>query len=124
VLFHTPLFTFVRPLALLIFNNLTCFVCFCNKQAFTSRLDRGSKNGHEMMRRILKCVRTHDLRSNADAVARNAEDERSPISLHLTESALAVFCSRPCAIRSTVDNWHVRTHALRSNAGPFPAAYK
>jgi hypothetical protein len=28
VLFHTPLFTFVRPLALLIFNNLTCFVCF------------------------------------------------------------------------------------------------
>jgi hypothetical protein len=49
VLFHTPLFTFVRPLALLIFNYLTYFVCFCNKQAFTSRLDRGSKNGHELM---------------------------------------------------------------------------
>jgi hypothetical protein len=28
VLFHTHLFMFVRPLALLIFNNLTCFVCF------------------------------------------------------------------------------------------------
>jgi hypothetical protein len=28
VLFHTHLFTFVRPLALLIFNNLTCIVCF------------------------------------------------------------------------------------------------
>jgi hypothetical protein len=58
VLFYTPLFTFVRPLALLIFNNLTCFVCFCNKQAFTSRLDRGSKNGHEMMK-------NPEVRSNA-----------------------------------------------------------
>jgi hypothetical protein len=28
VLVHTPLFTFVRPLVLLIFTNLTCFVCF------------------------------------------------------------------------------------------------
>jgi hypothetical protein len=58
VLFYTPLFTFVRPLALLIFNNLTCFVCFCNKQAFTSHLDRGSKNGHEMMK-------NPEVRSNA-----------------------------------------------------------
>jgi hypothetical protein len=54
-----PLFTFVRPLALLIFNCLTCFVCFCNKQAFTSRLDRGSKNGHEMMKK------NPEVRSNA-----------------------------------------------------------
>jgi hypothetical protein len=77
-----------------------------------------------MMRRILKCFRTHDLRSNADAVARNAEDERSPVSLRLTEPALTVFCDRPCAVRLTVDNWHVRTHALRSNACLFPAAYK
>jgi hypothetical protein len=59
VLFYTLLFTFVRPLALLIFNNLTCFVCFCNKQAFTSRLDRGSKNGHEMMKK------NPEVRSNA-----------------------------------------------------------
>jgi hypothetical protein len=59
VLFHTPLFMFVRPLALLIFNYLTCFVCFCNKQAFTSRLDRGSKNGHEMMKK------DPEVRSNA-----------------------------------------------------------
>jgi hypothetical protein len=28
VLSHTPLFMFVRPLALLIFNNFTCFICF------------------------------------------------------------------------------------------------
>jgi hypothetical protein len=28
VLFHTPLFMFVRPLALLISNNFTCFYCF------------------------------------------------------------------------------------------------
>jgi hypothetical protein len=98
VLFHTPLFTFVRPLALLIFNYLTCFVCFCNKQAFTSRLDRGSKNGHEMMKKNPK------VRLNADAVARNAEDERSPVSPRLMEPALAVFCGRPCAVRSTVDN--------------------
>jgi hypothetical protein len=48
-----------------------------------------------MMRRILKCVQTHDLRSNADAVARNAEDERSLVSPRLTEPALAVFCDRP-----------------------------
>jgi hypothetical protein len=43
VLFHTPLFMFVRPLALLIFNNFTCFIFFCNKQALTSHLDRRSK---------------------------------------------------------------------------------
>jgi hypothetical protein len=77
-----------------------------------------------MMGRVLKCVRTHHLRSNADAVARSAEDERSPVSPRLTEPALAVFCGRPCAVRSTVDNWHVRTHALRLNAGLFLAAYK
>jgi hypothetical protein len=59
VLFYTPLFTFVRPLALLIFNYLTCFVCFCNKQAFTSRLDQGRKNGHEMMKK------NPEVRSNA-----------------------------------------------------------
>jgi hypothetical protein len=52
------------------------------------------------------------------------EDERSPVSPRLTEPALAVICDRPCAVRSTVDNRHVRTHALRSNAGPFSAAYK
>jgi hypothetical protein len=74
-----------------------------------------------MMRRFLKCVRTHDLRSNADAVARGAEDECSPVSLRLTEPALAVICGRPCAMRSTVDNWRVRTHDLRSNASLYPA---
>jgi hypothetical protein len=63
---------FVGSLALLIFNKLTCFVFFCNKQALTSRLDQGSKNGHKMMRRFLKCVQTHDLRLNADAVARRS----------------------------------------------------
>jgi hypothetical protein len=70
VLFHTPLFTFVRPLALLIFNNLTCFVCFCNKQAFTSRLDRGSKNGHEMMMKNLEVRSNAMLRTNAVQSAR------------------------------------------------------
>jgi hypothetical protein len=28
VLFHTPLFMFVRPLALLISKHFTCFICF------------------------------------------------------------------------------------------------
>jgi hypothetical protein len=50
------------------------------------------KNGHEMMRRFQKCVRTHGMRSNVDAVARRAEDERSPVSPRLTEPALAVIC--------------------------------
>jgi hypothetical protein len=65
-----------------------------------------------------QCVRTQ-TRSHAEP-----EDERSPVSPRLTEPALAVICGRPCAVRSTVDNRHVRTHALRSNAGPFSAAYK
>jgi hypothetical protein len=43
VLFHTPLFMFVRPLALLIFNNFTCFICFVINRPFTSHLDRRSK---------------------------------------------------------------------------------
>jgi hypothetical protein len=51
------------------------------------------------------------VRSNADAVARRAEDESSPVSPHLTELALAVICGRPCAAHSTVDNWRVRTQA-------------
>jgi hypothetical protein len=40
------------------------------------------------------------------------EDERSPVSPRLTEPALAVFCGRLCAVRSTVDNRHVRTQAF------------
>jgi hypothetical protein len=121
VFFHTPLFMFVRPLALLIFNNLTLFCVFCNKQALTSCLDRGSKNEHEMRRRFQKCVRTHGMRSNVDAVARKAKDEHSPVSQRLTEPALEVICGRPCATRSTVDNWHVQTHDLCSNASLYLA---
>jgi hypothetical protein len=94
---------------------------FCNKQALTSCLDRGSKNEHELRRRFQKCVRTHGMRSNVDAVARRAEDERSLVSPRLTEPALAVICGRPCATRLTVDNWRVQTHDLRSNAGLYPA---
>jgi ATP/ADP translocase len=43
---------------------------FCFNQVLTSRIDRGSKNGHEMMRRVLKCVRTQCLRTNAVQSAR------------------------------------------------------
>jgi hypothetical protein len=50
----------------------------------------------------------HGLRSNAEAVARRDEVERSPISLRLTRPALAVICGRPCVARSTMDNWRVR----------------
>jgi hypothetical protein len=111
---------FVRPLALLIFNNLTCFVCFVINRPLHHVLIEGA-NGHEMMRRFLKCVRTHGLRSNTDTVARRAEDERSLVSLCLTESALAVICGRPCVARLTVDNWRVRTQCVCSKAGLFPA---
>jgi hypothetical protein len=120
VLFHTPLFMFVRPLVLLIFDNFTCFVCFVINRALHHVLIEGA-NGHEMMRRFLKCVRTHDLLSNADEVTRRAEDERSPVSPCLTEPALAVICGRPCVAHSIMDNWRVRTQDLRSNAGLYPA---
>jgi hypothetical protein len=43
VLVHTPLFTFVRPLVLLIFNNLTCFVCFVINRALHHTLTEGAK---------------------------------------------------------------------------------
>jgi hypothetical protein len=47
VLVHTPLFTFVRPLVLLIFTNLTCFVCFVLIRSLHHELTEGAKNGHE-----------------------------------------------------------------------------
>jgi hypothetical protein len=43
VLFHTPLFMFVRPLVLLIFNNLTCFVCFVINRPLHHVLIEGAK---------------------------------------------------------------------------------
>jgi hypothetical protein len=43
VLFHTPLFTFVRPLVLLIFTNLTCFVCFVLIRSLHHELTEGAK---------------------------------------------------------------------------------
>jgi hypothetical protein len=46
VLVHTPLFTFVRPLVLLIFTNLTCFVCFVLIRSLHHKLTEGA-NGHE-----------------------------------------------------------------------------
>jgi hypothetical protein len=46
VLVHTPLFTFVRPLVLLIFTNLTCFVCFVLIRSLHHKLTKGA-NGHE-----------------------------------------------------------------------------
>jgi hypothetical protein len=51
-----------------------------------------------MMRRFQKCVRTHGMRSNANAnaVARRAEDDHSQVSPRLTEPALGIICSRPC----------------------------
>jgi hypothetical protein len=46
VLVHTLLFTFVRPLVLLIFTNLTCFVCFVLIRSLHHKLTEGA-NGHE-----------------------------------------------------------------------------
>jgi hypothetical protein len=43
VLFHTPLFTFVRPLVLLIFTNLTCFVYFVLIRSLHHELTEGAK---------------------------------------------------------------------------------
>jgi hypothetical protein len=43
VLVHTPLFTFVRPLVLLIFTNLTCFVCFVLIRSLHHELTEGAK---------------------------------------------------------------------------------
>jgi hypothetical protein len=66
-------------------------------------------------------MKNPEVRSNA----RNAFERRRGCTQSLrTKPALAVFCGRPCAVRSTVDNRHVRTHAMRSNAGPFSGAYK
>jgi hypothetical protein len=43
VLLYTPLFMFVRPLALLIFNNLSCFVCFVINRPLHYVLIEGAK---------------------------------------------------------------------------------
>jgi hypothetical protein len=81
VLFHTSLFTFVRPLVLLIFTNLTSFVCFVLIKSLHHELTEGAKmdmrnpevrsNASYAFKRII-CVRTHHMRSNADVVARSA----------------------------------------------------
>jgi hypothetical protein len=100
--------------------HFTCFVCFVINRPLHHVLIEEA-NGYEVMRRYLKCVRTHGLRSNTDAVARRVEVERSPVSLRLTQPALAVICGRPCGTRSATDNWCVRTQRLHSNAGLNPA---
>jgi hypothetical protein len=64
------------------------------------------------------CVRMHGLRLNANAVARRAKVERSPVSPRLMWSALAVICGRPYGARLTTDNQCIGTQDLRSNAGP------
>jgi hypothetical protein len=84
--------------------HFTCFVCFVINRPLHHVLIEEA-NGHEVMRRYLKCVRTHGLRSNADAVARRAEVKRSPVSPRLTQSALAVIYGQPCGTRSTTNNW-------------------
>jgi hypothetical protein len=43
VLIHTPLFMFVRPLALLISNHFTCFVCFVINRSLQHILTKGAK---------------------------------------------------------------------------------
>jgi hypothetical protein len=49
VLFHTPLFIFVRPLALLISMHFTCFVCFVINRPLHHVLIEGAI-GHEVKR--------------------------------------------------------------------------
>jgi hypothetical protein len=78
VLFHTPLFTFVRPLVLLIFTNLTCFVCFVLIRSLHHELTEGAKmdmknlevrsNASYAFER--RCGRTQCLRTNTVQSAR------------------------------------------------------
>jgi hypothetical protein len=78
VLFHTPLFTFVRPLVLLIFTNLTCFVCFVLIRSLHHELTEGAKmdmKNPEMRSNASytferRCSRTQCLRTNAVQSAR------------------------------------------------------
>jgi hypothetical protein len=49
VLFHTPLFIFVRPLALLMSMHFTCFVCFVINRPLHHVLIEGAI-GHELKR--------------------------------------------------------------------------
>jgi hypothetical protein len=49
VLFHTPLFIFVKPLALLISMHFTCFVCFVINRPLHHVLIKGAI-GHEVKR--------------------------------------------------------------------------
>jgi hypothetical protein len=100
--------------------HFTCFVCFVINRPLHHVLIEEA-NGYEVMRRYLKCVQTHGLRSNADAGARRAEVERSLVSPRLTQPALAVIYGQLCGMRSTTDNWCVRTQCLRSNTGLNPA---
>jgi hypothetical protein len=81
-----------------------------------------------------KCVRPHLVRSNALTVARrscgrtHAQPTLTVIYVQTqgnycrthTQSALAaiaVICGRTCTLRSTTNNWCVRTQVVRSNAG-------
>jgi hypothetical protein len=71
VLFHTPLFTFVRPLVLLIFTNLTCFVCFVLNRSLHHELTKGAKMDMKNPE-VRSNAYDPEVRSNADAVARSA----------------------------------------------------
>jgi hypothetical protein len=57
VLSHTPLFMFVRPLALLIFNNLTCFVYFVISRPLHHVLIKGANLG-----RVWPTMAKHSLK--------------------------------------------------------------
>jgi hypothetical protein len=112
VLFHTPLFTFVRPLVLLIFTNLTCFVCFVLIKFLHHELTEGAKmdmndekspevrlNASSAFER--RCGRTQCLRMNAVQSARASRSRPWRFSavdrvLYVRPWITGTFESTPC----------------------------
>jgi hypothetical protein len=79
VLIHTPLFMFVRPLALLISNHFTCFYCCVINRSLHQILTKGAKLDLKPSEEVdpcqsafdrTWCVRTHS-RSHAGAAVKH-----------------------------------------------------
>jgi hypothetical protein len=117
---------FVRPLALLISNNFTCFLLFCNVHVIASNLDQMSKSGPSEVKKLLPsafdctwCVQKHS-RLNASLTveprpsqpASHAYALAGPRSPSLLACAVAVICGRTWSARLNAET------SVRLNAGP------
>jgi hypothetical protein len=113
VLIHTPLFMFVRLLALLISNHFICFVCFVINRSLHHILTKGAKmdlKPRERSGALPKCIRAH-LRSHArlrsNAVQSACISRGRPWRLSAVNRMVCVRLQNNWCVRTQARNLHV-----------------